>query len=121
MFERIATAPYFQQTYPDSGDRDAQQITDFSLDPVLSPSGISEITASPTTTQRAERREGVFPLPRAGSGGAVFQQPPLQEQVREQEETALKSRQVSGGGQPLSLGQEFRYTRRQTTYSKSKS
>ena len=104
MFERIATAPYFQRPIP-LGDRGAREITDFSLDPVLSPSGISEITASPTATQRAERREGVFPLPRAGSGGAVFQQPPLQEQVREQEQTALKSRQVSGGGEPLSLGQ----------------
>lgn len=110
LLERIALAPYSQQPIP-LRDRDVQQIRDLSLDPVLSPSGISEITPSPelspTASQRAERREGVFPLPRAGSGGAVFQQPPLQEQVREQEQTALKSRQVSGGGQPLSLGRSL--------------
>ena len=90
MFERIATAPYFQRPIP-LGERGAQEITDFSLqpDPVLSPSGISEITASPQ------------PQP----------EQPLQEQVREQEQTALKSRQVSGGGEPQSLAQQLELQR----------
>lgn len=117
MFERIATAPYFQRPIP-LGNRGSREITQLATSPVLSPSvsRISELTPtprsstpprsrpSPTAEERAQRREGAFPLPRVGSGGAVFQQPPLQEQVREQEQTAVKSRQVSGGGQPLSLG-----------------
>ena len=85
MFERIATAPYFQRPIP-LGERGAQEITDFSLDPVLSPSGISEITASPQ------------PQP----------EQPLQEQVRQQEQTATR-RLSRGGGEPQSLAQQLEF------------
>ena len=88
MFERIATAPYFQRPIP-LGNRGAREITQLATSPVLSPSvsRISELTPTPRSSTPPSR-----------------ERPPLQEQVREQEQTALKSRQVSGGGQPLSLG-----------------
>lgn len=87
MFERIASAPYFQRPIP-LGNRVAQEITQFATSPVLSPSVsmISELTPTPRSSTPPSRR------------------PPIQEQVRRQEQTDLKSRQVSGGGQPLSLG-----------------